>query len=211
MKSQTVGVAMEPACRLALEASFGSVERWREQFAACAGVPGGDARWAMLLFLPSEGRLVNEAVADAEAAAGVPILAMDRRQPAGVQAFLDSVDWAAAYARYQDAVHAATETFGVDADALGTPALLDVRRAGVFAKAAEMLPGARWHDPAQVAHWAAGLPRDTAVVVYCVYGHEVSRATALRLRAAGVDARFLRGGIDGWKATGRPLVPKAGA
>jgi Fe-Mn family superoxide dismutase len=32
-----------------------------------------------------------------------------------------------------------------------------------------------------------------------VYGHEVGRATALRLRAAGIDAHFLRGGIDGWR------------
>ena len=30
------------------------------------------------------------------------------------------------------------------------------------------------------------------VVVYCVYGHEVGRATALRLRAAGLEAHFLR-------------------
>jgi Fe-Mn family superoxide dismutase len=46
------------------------------------------------------------------------------------------------------------------------------------------------------------------VVVYCVHGHEVSRATALRLRSAGVNARYLRGGIDGWRTAGRPLVAK---
>jgi superoxide dismutase, Fe-Mn family len=45
-------------------------------------------------------------------------------------------------------------------------------------------------------------------MVYCVYGHEVGRSTAMRLRAAGVDARFLSGGIDGWKAAGRPLAAK---
>ncbi len=31
-------------------------------------------------------------------------------------------------------------------------------------------------------------------------------ATALRLRAAGLNARFLHGGIDAWQAAGRPLV-----
>jgi Fe-Mn family superoxide dismutase len=46
------------------------------------------------------------------------------------------------------------------------------------------------------------------VVVYCVHGHEVSRATALRLRAAGLDARFLRGGIAAWEAAGLPLQPR---
>jgi Fe-Mn family superoxide dismutase len=41
------------------------------------------------------------------------------------------------------------------------------------------------------------VPTDRKVIVYCVYGHEVGRAAALRLRARGVDAHFLRGGIDG--------------
>jgi Fe-Mn family superoxide dismutase len=52
------------------------------------------------------------------------------------------------------------------------------------------------------------LPSDREIVVSCVYGHEVGRTTALRLRAAGLNARFLRGGIDGWQAAGLPLVPK---
>ena len=69
-------------------------------------------------------------------------------------------------------------------------------------------PGAIWRDPAAVASWAHDVPRDKEVVVYCVYGHEVGRATALRLRAQGVEARFLRGGIDGWQAAGRPVDPK---
>jgi Fe-Mn family superoxide dismutase len=30
----------------------------------------------------------------------------------------------------------------------------------------------------------------------------------MRLRAAGLNARSLRGGIDGWKAAGRPLEAK---
>jgi Fe-Mn family superoxide dismutase len=29
-------------------------------------------------------------------------------------------------------------------------------------------------------------------------------ATAMRLRAAGLNARYLRGGLDGWQAAGRP-------
>ncbi len=86
--------------------------------------------------------------------------------------------------------------------------LLDVRRAGVYEQAGQLIAGARWRDPAQVAQWATDVDRDLEVVVYCVYGHEVSRATALRLRAAGLRARFLRGGIDGWKSAGRPLADK---
>jgi Fe-Mn family superoxide dismutase len=39
----------------------------------------------------------------------------------------------------------------------------------------------------------------------------VGRSTALRLRAQGVQAWFLRGGIDGWKAAGMPLADKPAA
>lgn len=66
-----------------------------------------------------------------------------------------------------------------------------------------MIPGAHWRDPARVEQWAAD------VLVYCIHGHEVGRATALRLRAAGRRARFLRGGIDDWKSAGRPVADKA--
>jgi superoxide dismutase, Fe-Mn family len=52
------------------------------------------------------------------------------------------------------------------------------------------------------------LPKDSAVIVYCIYGHEVGRATALRLRSAGVNARFLEGGIDAWQSAGRAVMAK---
>ncbi|WP_439586029.1 rhodanese-like domain-containing protein [Hydrogenophaga sp.] len=86
--------------------------------------------------------------------------------------------------------------------------VLDVRRVGAFEQATTQLPGATWHDPAAVAQWAASIPRDRPVTVYCVHGHEVSRDTALHLRASGVDARYLRGGIEGWREAGMPVVPK---
>jgi Fe-Mn family superoxide dismutase len=74
-----------------------------------------------------------------------------------------------------------------------------------------MIPGAKWRDPARVAEWSTELQTDRPVIVYCVYGHEVGRATALRLRAAGIDARYLQGGIDGWQAAGRALDAKTGS
>ncbi len=83
-----------------------------------------------------------------------------------------------------------------------------MRRRPVFEQASTLLPGAQWHDPADVATWLATLPTDQPVVVYCVHGHAVSRGVLLQLRAAGIDARFLRGGIEGWQAAGRPLATK---
>jgi Fe-Mn family superoxide dismutase len=119
------------------------------------------------------------------------------------------IAWAAVYQRYQDAVHAASEPFGATQEDLGIALVFDVRRAGVFDQALSMIPGARWCDPATVGEWAGELPADRDIVVYCVYGHEVGRVTALRLRAAGLRARYLRGGIDGWQAAGQALAAKA--
>ena len=215
------GVTMEPAAQLMLDANFGSVQRWREEFSACAKALGGGSGWVLLCFQPREGTLVNQWASDHTQviAGGVPILALDMYEHAYhldhgaaagayVDAFMANIDWAAVYARYQAAVHAASAAFAATADDVAQATLLDVRRAGVFATAGTMIPGARWCDPAAVADWARELPVDRPVVVYCVYGHEVGRSTAMRLRAAGVNARYLGGGIDGWQAAGRPVVDK---
>lgn len=212
---------MQPPMALALAASFGSVERWREEFVAMGRALGGGSGWVLLTYSPREGRLINQWAADHThcAAGGQPILALDMYEhayhldfgaqaAAYVDAFMANIAWSRVYERYQRAVSAASEGFGVNADALGGAQLLDVRRAGVFEQAASMLPGAVWRDPAGVEQWSATLDAGRAVAVYCVYGHEVGRATALRLRAAGLDAHFLVGGIDGWATAGRPLVPK---
>jgi rhodanese-related sulfurtransferase len=103
------------------------------------------------------------------------------------------------------------KAFAASQDDVAEAQVLDVRRAGMFDKAETLIPGAKWRDPAAVDAWARDLPADKEIVVYCVYGHEVGRATALRLRSQGLKARFLRGGIDGWQAAGRPVDPKGTA
>lgn len=216
---------MVPAMALALAASFGSVERWREEFVAMGKALGGGSGWVTLSFSPRDGALVNSWAADhTHAVAGaVPILALDMYEHAyhmdfganagaWVDAFMQNINWAAVYARYQHAVHGVGEEFSVtQADlqrkAAGA-ALFDVRRAGVFEQSGQILPGAEWRDPATVSQWAADLPAGSEVVVYCVYGHEVGRSTALRLRAQGINARFLQGGIDEWQKANLPLTAK---
>lgn len=215
------GQTMEPAMRLALQAHFGGLQRWREQFGACAKALGGGSGWMLLVFNPREGTLLNQWAADHThvLAGGTPLLALDLYEHAyhldygaNVVAYVDAclaaMDWSGVYARYQAAVHAASDPFGVaHADVAGS-LVLDVRREGVFEQATSQLPGSRWHDPATVVQWAAEVPRDRPVTVYCVHGHEVSRATALYLRATGVAARYLRGGIEGWRNAGMPVVPR---
>lgn len=83
--------------------------------------------------------------------------------------------------------------------------LLDVRRAGAVQAAPELIAGATWQDPEKVEAWAASLPPSQPVVVYCVYGHEVGQSTTAILRSRGIDAKYLSGGIDAWKAAGLPM------
>jgi Fe-Mn family superoxide dismutase len=217
------GQTMEPAWAMALVANFGSVERWREEFVAMGKAQGGGSGWVLLAFQPREGTLVNQWAADHThaLAGGVPILALDMYEHAYhmdygaaavayVDAFMNNIDWAGVYARYQAAVQASSEAFGCTQDEAAVATLLDVRRAGMYEQASTVIAGASWRDPAQVERWSGEVGADRDIVVYCVYGHEVGRATALRLRAAGLNARFLRGGIDAWQAVGRPLQPKEG-
>lgn len=200
--------ALAPAMELALCASFGSAARWRDGFVAMGQAPGGSSGWVMLAFDSLQGRLFNQRVADpVHATAGVvPLLALGG--PPDVEALIPNIDWPAVYERYQQAVTRASEGLGTTADELHQARLIDVRRAGVYQLSDAMAEGAQWRDPAQVDAWAAELQAQGPVVVYCVYGHEVSRCTALRLKAAGVDARFLEGGLDGWRAQGREVVAR---
>jgi superoxide dismutase, Fe-Mn family len=215
------GTTMTPAMALALEASFGSVARWRSEFVAMGKALGGGSGWVLLTFMPADGTLVNAWCADHThaLAGGVPLLALDMYEHAYhldfgaaaatyVDAFMANVDWARVYERYQVAVQGASEAFGAGQEDLSSALLFDVRRAAMFEKADTLIPGARWRDPAAVGAWSSDVPVGEEVVVYCVYGHEVGRATTLRLRSQGIAARFLRGGIDGWQASGRPLDVK---
>jgi rhodanese-related sulfurtransferase len=86
------------------------------------------------------------------------------------------------------------------------PAVVDVRKRPAFEADPAMLPGAVWRDPHAVERWAAELPSDCSIVVYCVHGHEVSRGVRDALRRRGVMASLIEGGIEGWRAAGGPVV-----
>lgn len=194
-----------PAMALALTASFGGEQRWAGDFAAAGSVSGDGAGWRVLSYLPHDGTLVNQWVPEfaASAGAGIPILAL--AVPGGA---VDQVNWAAVESNYAQAVRQASVGLGAPFEAADAAQVIDVRRAGVYAGAATTLPGAQWYDPADVAPWMQQLDPNRAVLVYCVHGHEVSRNTAVRLRAHGFNAWFLEGGIEAWRAAGLPLAEK---
>jgi len=48
------------------------------------------------------------------------------------------------------------------------------------------------------------LKKDEPVVVYCAYGFHVGCRTAITLREAGFDAKYMNVGHSGWRAVGAP-------
>jgi Fe-Mn family superoxide dismutase len=74
------------------------------------------------------------------------------------------------------------------------------------------MPNAVWRDPDRVDEWCAQLSPQSPVFVYCAYGFEVGCGVTTVLRERGFDARYIRGGISAWYATGGPraLRPDAG-
>ena len=101
------------------------------------------------------------------------------------------------------------------------PLLLDVRREGKFAESPYLIAGAQRCAPEDVAALAAvqaAVDPQREIVVYCVYGHNMSADALAILRGAGLNATFLAGGMNGgevgvdapqdiaaWRA-GRPLT-----
>lgn len=76
------------------------------------------------------------------------------------------------------------------------PLLLDVRREEAFSQSPYMLASAQRCKPEDIASFAALQP-SREVVVYCVFGHNVSGDAVTTLRAKGWDACRLAGGMAG--------------
>jgi rhodanese-related sulfurtransferase len=88
--------------------------------------------------------------------------------------------------------------------------LLDVRRSGARDDDASHIAGDTWFDPAAWLDWKDGVRTDGPVVLYCAHGHEISQGLTAALRAMGIDARHLEGGIAAWKAAAQPVQANGG-
>jgi rhodanese-related sulfurtransferase len=82
------------------------------------------------------------------------------------------------------------------------PLIIDVRRPDAFDADDIQIVGAIRRLPDAVDGWRHKLPDDRPVVVYCVRGQQVSRGVAAVLAAAGIDAKYLEGGITAWRECG---------
>jgi superoxide dismutase, Fe-Mn family len=233
-----LGGSGDPAGTLAsaIERDFGSVARWRSEFAAMAKAQGGGSGWTLLAWSPRLGRLVNVWAADHTHTLGdgAVVLALDMyehayhldfgaKAGAYVDAFMRNIAWERVGRRYDAALARGPAQVPTDAAEITAEALrdmvarkedvvvLDVRKLEDLARGGDMLPSAEHRNPEQFEAWAASLPKNKTIVAYCVYGFQVSRDPVAALRERGYDARSLAGGIAAWHAIGAPTVPKAGA
>lgn len=92
------GAAPGGALAEAIARDFGSVDRWRAQFAAMGKAEGGGSGWVILSYSPRDKRLVNQWAADhtTTLAGGRPVLVLDMYEHAY------HMDYGAAAARYVD-------------------------------------------------------------------------------------------------------------
>jgi len=87
--------------------------------------------------------------------------------------------------------------------------LIDARPQHYVSRTQDIVEGATWRDPERVQEWMGELSKSEPVVVFCVYGFHVGCRTAITLRDAGFDAKYMKGGHFGLKAIGAPVRAKA--
>jgi superoxide dismutase, Fe-Mn family len=226
------GRAVPETMAEALARDFGSVDRWRREFIALAEMLAGGSGWVLLTYVPRDGRLFNQSGADhgQNIAGGIPILALDMYEHAYhidfganaasyVAAFMRNIDWSAVQGRYEDATRMAPPRPLEQKQFAGVPAMtveevkamldsgqrlqiIDARPRHYTTRAQDIMEGAVWRDPERLDEWIGELSKTDPVVTYCVYGFHIGCETAITLRKAGFDARYMAGGHYAWKAIG---------
>jgi len=87
--------------------------------------------------------------------------------------------------------------------------LFDVRQPLDLLAHSEIIPGARRIPPADVLAAPSLIPKDKEAIVYCTCpGDKTSRAILHRaLELQFFKIKFLKGGLEAWKAKGYPVEP----
>jgi Fe-Mn family superoxide dismutase len=221
-----------PRAREVIGKDFASFDSWRAQFRGGGDGRAGAGGGGVVSRLPREGRLLNQASGDDAyaLAGGIPILALDMHEHAYhmdfganarayVDTFFRNIDWPAFVLRYEragatlplpareqpefgDVPTIATEEVRELMSQGNGAQVIDVRPRHLVSRQREIADGVTWRDPDQVKEWMGELSKAEPVVVYCAYGFHVGCKTAIALREAGYDARFMDGGHSGWRALG---------
>jgi Fe-Mn family superoxide dismutase len=227
-----------PSMAEALSRDFGSYQKWRAEFSAMGYALGGGSGWVLLTWNPREGRLMNQYASDhGQAVAGaIPVVALDMYEHAYhidfganvrayVDTFLRNIDWAGVAGRLEDAMKTLPprsleqpefgDVQGVGVEevremlAAGDVQLIDTRPSHFVSRQLDIADGVQWRDPERVGEWMGELSKEKPVVVYCAYGFHVGCRTAIALKEAGFDAKYMNVGHSGWKAVGAPIKMKA--
>jgi Fe-Mn family superoxide dismutase len=186
----------------------------------------------ILSWVPRDGGLINQIGYDhtQSVAGAVPILAIDMYEhafhidfgtnaQAYIATFMRNIDWNAVLGRYEDALKTLPPRPLVQKEFGDVPAMtpeevkamidkgediqvIDARPRHYTTKSSEIMAGAVWRDPERLEDWIGELSREKPVVTYCVYGFHIGCQTAIALRQAGFDARYMAGGHYAWKAMG---------
>ena len=222
-----------------LARDFGSAFRWRDEFTAMGRALAGGSGWVVLVYLPRDRRLVNQYASEHNqaVAGGIPILALDMYEhayhidfganaKAYIDTFMRNVDWKALQLRYEDAAQVApprpllqpefgdlpgvgVEEVKAMLDAGKSVQFIDARPRHFVSRQQDIIDGATWRDPDRVQEWAGELSKSDPVVTFCAYGFHVGCKTAIKLRDAGFDVKYMKGGHSAWKAIGGPIKPHA--
>ena len=224
-----------PVLAEALTRDFGSVDRWRSEFVAMAQGLAGGSGWVLLTYVPRDRLLMNQYASDhgQATAGGIPILALDMYEHAYhidfganarayIDAFQRNIDWPSTQTRYEDAQKTegprplVQREFG-DIPAVGVEEVkamldagqrvqvIDARPRSYISRQQDIMDGAVWRDPERIDTWIGELSKSEPVVVFCAYGFHVGCKTAIALRDAGFDAKYMKGGHSAWKAIGGPI------
>src|SRR3974390_729027 len=195
----------------------------------------GSTGWVLLSYVPRDHRLLNHVAADDGQMFGgaIPILALDMYEhayridfganaSAYIACFMRNIEWNAVQTRYNGAAKVdpplklSQPQFGevpaVTAEEVeammtsGAPVqILDVRPRHYATRAPDIMKGSVWRDPERIDDWIGELSKEQPVISFCVYGFHIGCETAVTLRKAGFDARYMSGGHYAWKAINGPV------
>jgi superoxide dismutase, Fe-Mn family len=225
-----------------IAADFGGAGAWRREFVGTAQSLAGGSGWVLLTYSRRQKRFWNQIAADHTQAAvdAAPVLVLDMYEHAyqrgfGVNAtayidtFIRNINWVVVLKRIEaarndqpppnedpssttDIPSLSVEELAAQIASGGGAQIVDARQRDHMLRHVDLMAGATWRDPDRVEEWIAELTPGKPVAVYCAYGFDVGRNVTKTLIERGFDARFVRGGLSAWYATGglRALRPDAG-
>lgn len=225
-----------------IAADFGSASAWRRDFVGTAQSLAGGSGWVLLTYSRRQKQFWNQIATDHTQAAvdAAPVLVLDMYEHAyhmdfGVNAtayidtFFRNINWEAVLKRIEiarndqpplnedpstttDMPSLSVEELAAQIASGGGVQIVDARQRDHMSRHVDLMAGATWRDPDRVEEWITELTPDKPVAVYCAYGFDIGRNVTKTLIERGFDARFVRGGVSAWYASGgaRALKPTAG-